>query len=413
MSSKPLLTDIQYEIFKREYYSFYRLCVKKRKTHKINVFYRYLKLHFPDFRSFSELQIKNQISAGRNKYGNQVFPSIERISFDQSINLDKLINNSISAMIAAIELHNKPVFQYRYETTVVLVINAWELLLKAYIIQNIPDKSLFDEEGESKSFKICIQYVQNKLATKFSAIKENLEALYDYRCKFIHFFDDQFDVIVFSLLKPAISNYIKFLKNYFEINLPQDDNFMILPLGFKAPLTPMEYISKTTASPNASAEVKEFLTELGKRQERLESEGVDDTFMLEIKTHLVSEKKITKADFTCAVSNRQETEAIISLGNKELKLSDKPGLPEYCPSLEEIRKNYPLEHRDLFKKLKMRYIDFIQNDKYRKILKKYKSDLNFSFPWYSNPLRPSNPKYLYKVSIIDEFSKYYKTREEN
>ena len=44
-----------------------------------------------------------------------------------------LLRNSKTAMFAAIEIHNKPVFTYRYEVTTMLVINAWELLLKAYI----------------------------------------------------------------------------------------------------------------------------------------------------------------------------------------------------------------------------------------------------------------------------------------
>lgn len=36
-----------------------------------------------------------------------------------------------SAMAAAIEIFNKPSFSYREETFVILMLNAWELLLKA------------------------------------------------------------------------------------------------------------------------------------------------------------------------------------------------------------------------------------------------------------------------------------------
>jgi hypothetical protein len=42
----------------------------------------------------------------------------------------RLVENSISAMFGAIEIHNKPIFSYRYETSVILFINARELLLK-------------------------------------------------------------------------------------------------------------------------------------------------------------------------------------------------------------------------------------------------------------------------------------------
>lgn len=45
---------------------------------------------------------------------------------------ESLIENSKSAIIACIELHNKPLFKFRYEVCVILAINGWELLLKAY-----------------------------------------------------------------------------------------------------------------------------------------------------------------------------------------------------------------------------------------------------------------------------------------
>lgn len=40
-------------------------------------------------------------------------------------------------MFAAVEIHNKPVFEYRYEVGTLLVINAWELALKAHIAKEL------------------------------------------------------------------------------------------------------------------------------------------------------------------------------------------------------------------------------------------------------------------------------------
>lgn len=45
----------------------------------------------------------------------------------------KLIGNSKSAMLAAIEIYNKPRIEYRNEIFVQLLINAWELMLKAIL----------------------------------------------------------------------------------------------------------------------------------------------------------------------------------------------------------------------------------------------------------------------------------------
>ena len=44
-----------------------------------------------------------------------------------------LLDKSVGSMLSAIEIYNKPNFQYREDTFAILSVNAWELLLKAYI----------------------------------------------------------------------------------------------------------------------------------------------------------------------------------------------------------------------------------------------------------------------------------------
>ena len=45
-----------------------------------------------------------------------------------------MLEKSVAAMLSAIEIYNKPDFKYREETFSVLCINAWELLLKAKVL---------------------------------------------------------------------------------------------------------------------------------------------------------------------------------------------------------------------------------------------------------------------------------------
>jgi hypothetical protein len=47
-----------------------------------------------------------------------------------------LLENSISAILSAIEIYNKPDFKYRNEIFVILTVNAWELLLKSKILKD-------------------------------------------------------------------------------------------------------------------------------------------------------------------------------------------------------------------------------------------------------------------------------------
>lgn len=45
-----------------------------------------------------------------------------------------MLEKSISCMLSAIEVYNKPDFKYREETFSVLCINSWELLLKSKVL---------------------------------------------------------------------------------------------------------------------------------------------------------------------------------------------------------------------------------------------------------------------------------------
>src|SRR5437763_8250586 len=47
----------------------------------------------------------------------------------------RLLRNAEGALISSIEIYNKPTFAYREETFAILALNAWELLLKAKLLE--------------------------------------------------------------------------------------------------------------------------------------------------------------------------------------------------------------------------------------------------------------------------------------
>ena len=62
----------------------------------------------------------------------------------------KLLGNSIEAIMAAVEIYNKPAIEYREECFVILLINAWELFLKAVLSKN--RKSIYYNNTTISSF---------------------------------------------------------------------------------------------------------------------------------------------------------------------------------------------------------------------------------------------------------------------
>lgn len=47
----------------------------------------------------------------------------------------KLFDKSVEAFLLAVETYNKPTIKYRVEAFAIFICNAWELLLKAHLLQ--------------------------------------------------------------------------------------------------------------------------------------------------------------------------------------------------------------------------------------------------------------------------------------
>lgn len=124
---------------------------------------------------------------------------------------ESLIDKSIGSMLSAIEIYNKPDFKYREETFAILAVNSWELLLKARLLKlnNYRINSIYcykayvNKDGKKSSKKkvldrnrsnnpksISIIEALNRLSAKNelpSKLKDNIEALVEFRDNAIHF----------------------------------------------------------------------------------------------------------------------------------------------------------------------------------------------------------------------------------
>lgn len=238
-----------------------------------------------------------------------------------------LLKSSKSAMISAIEIHNKPYFNYRYETCAILIINAWELLLKAYIYKNEGRKSLFPYKKELKKQSIslddAITRIFTQLEKEFLPIQESILRISDYRNDFIHFFGDSLDPILFSLVQQNIYFYVKFLKTFFNDDIVSQINLQLLPIGFE-PINPIDFIYSTNDSiRNSSKEVKKFLQSIVTSTENLIDNNVDEPILSQYNIHLINQLSSKNADIYARWANDDETINNLVI-KKDLKLKYDP-----------------------------------------------------------------------------------------
>jgi hypothetical protein len=221
-----------------------------------------------------------------------------------------LLRNAKSALLAAIEIYNKPGFSYRDECFVILLLNAWELILKALISKN--GKSIYYRKKRGEPYKTLSVDDAFTMAEKFFPkavqsvpVRNNIDLLSTYRDNSVHFYNEQnFGVVIYALAQTSIVNFKDLLKESFRIDLGEDITWQLMPIGLEPPIDPLLYISEG-AKPvtSTSSAVKQFLTALAASIKEVESAQADTGRLLTIfRVSLQSVKKIEHADLTVGVT---------------------------------------------------------------------------------------------------------------
>lgn len=221
-----------------------------------------------------------------------------------------LLRNGKAALLAAIEIYNKPRIDYREECCVILLLNAWELTLKALLSKN--GKSIFypkrrKEPYRTLSWRDALSAAEVLLPKELPAlpIRRNLELLGVYRDNSVHFYNARgFGTVLHALAQTSIVNFKDLLKSAFDVDLGGEVTWQLLPLGLRSPLDPIEYISgKVAGERKDSPAVRQFLGELAAATREVEQAGADTGRVLTVfSIKLESIKKIQDADVVLGVT---------------------------------------------------------------------------------------------------------------
>jgi hypothetical protein len=218
-----------------------------------------------------------------------------------------LIGNSMSAMLAGIEIYNKPRIEYRNECFVILLLNSWELLFKAICSKN--RVRIFEPKKRDQPYKTLKLWDSLESAKDFfpqdihhKAVAENIGRLADYRNNAVHFYNEpSLEVVIYGLAQTSIVNYRDIVFSVFGKDISSETNIALLPLSFSAPPDPIKFLGSQSDHP---APISEFLKIISETTEELEKEGIDTgRFLTVFEVNLQSTKKITSADIVAGVNN--------------------------------------------------------------------------------------------------------------
>lgn len=327
-----------------------------------------------------------------------------------------LLKNSVSAYFAAIELHNKPNFNYRYETVTLLLINAWELILKAFIRRYVKNRSIFETEKYTISLEKAMVFTEEYINTKleknaFTATKENLRLLEQYRNHVTHFYNESIEPIVFTLIAKNALDFVEFVKRYFNKDIIKHDGLYIMPLGFKLPFKPEDYLSKNSATYNYSQETKSFIDQVVTVIQTLNDSEIDDSIVLGFSVYLESVKKQKNSDLLVSITKNEEEAQASFIQSKTVRITTDQNAAQVRLSDEELISNFPFTNQEIRDECKNRYTNCKFNYKFNNLMREIRQDPNITHWREANPKsKRSYGTHYYTPEVFNILDKHYSIR---
>jgi hypothetical protein len=316
----------------------------------------------------------------------------------------KIANKSLDASLSALEIYNKPIFNYREESFAILMINAFELLFKAKIIKDNNDdlKSIYvyyypkrkngiqskqkniKRNRINEPFTIDINNCMVKLNILLTKnLVNNINLLIEMRDNSIHLMNNNYiKNKLYEVSSGSIRNYIKLLNQWFpEINTTKY-NFFITPLNFDNSIINYDVADLNTAQKN-------FINYLGIAS-ALSSDT--DQYELFVKVKVKFEKANKDSDLL--VKYAQDGKKI------NLELTE-----------DMFKEMYPFDYEQIIKKIKERQPNIKINPKFNKIKKEMQKNEQSCKARYLDFInKKRTPKIYYNSNFVDAFLEKYNNK---
>jgi hypothetical protein len=319
---------------------------------------------------------------------------------------NRFADKAQAALIAAIEIYNKPSYEYREETFALLAINAWELLLKARVLQlhsndlrsilvyitrkkksgvsSIKKYRDRNPSGTAKTISLhkCVAALESDPASNLPIeVRNNLLALSEIRDSSAHFITASpvLRAQILALSLATVKNFVLLAKSWFGRDLA-DQLSLVLPLAFLSPGTAVDSVVVNAGE----GHLLKYLTQLA--QAPGDSAAAFD-FAVNVQVNL-SKSNLHSATRVQVVSDPTATPVVLTE--------------------QDIRAKYPWDYDELSRQLRMRYSNFSVNAKYHALRKSLVANSKYILIRLLDPgNQKSGRKAFFSQAILKEFDKHY------
>lgn len=214
----------------------------------------------------------------------------------------QLIKRSHDAFTLALEVYNRPTLENRVEAFTIMMVNAWELMLKSELARTKGARSIFKEDH----FSISIRETMNKLLDTNSCVSKNLETLIDLRDQAIHLLIPELQPQLSRLFQATVLNYQKRYKQIMGNSPLAGQSVGLLSLIVDG-AEPEAAVIKENYGELTANQVKQFLSKFTQMTHDFSS----DEFTISVDYKLALTKKTSDTDLSLSLSNNGEKAIII------------------------------------------------------------------------------------------------------
>lgn len=238
----------------------------------------------------------------------------------------QLVNKSIEAFLLALEVYNKPTIKYRIEGFSFFIVNAWELMLKAELLNRGEDIYYAKKPDRTISISDTIKKIYSDKDTR---IRLNLEKIVDLRNISTHLITEDYEVKYAPLFQACVLNYVNELNRFHSKDITK-----YISQGFLTITARYEDLTNEDIKLKYPPEIAEKLIQQANDIDVLTETYDSDKFAIPIKQKLFITKKKAEADFIVSIATGSDNNVSIM---KELKDPSDTHKYSYGNVIEAVR----------------------------------------------------------------------------
>ena len=215
----------------------------------------------------------------------------------------RLVDKSIEAFIMGLEIYNKPTIKYRIEGFSFFICNAWELMLKAEMLNRNQSIYFKDNPDRTLSLEGVIKKIYSDDSTR---IRLNLERIIELRNISTHYITEDYELKYAPLFQACVLNYVNELQRFHSRDVTKaiSQNFLTITATY-------EPLSNEQIRLKYPAEIAEKFIQQANAIDVLVTEYNSDKFAIGIKQNLYITKKKSEADFIVSIANQSPSQVAI------------------------------------------------------------------------------------------------------